>query len=461
MLGWLLKNKKNIFGFAVNIMIAALFLVAGIYFSVSQIVAEDRLLPQTTFNFTQLSEKPVSQAKRQITDSENKKLNEINVTVLYKYKEYTFNAFECGVGTNVMQVLGACFDGYERTYNVFDKLAALYAIRDRATAAKVSLTLDENVLKQKVRDFVTSVTITPVSALTVFDADKRIFKYTDDKNGSTVDEEALYAAIKKSFLNMKSQTVMAQERIHEPAVKKKDLIQNTQSIGLYQTNVNPNEDRNTNIRLMCAAYNGKILLPGEVLSTNQLVGERTKEKGFKEAPAIASGFRIVKELGGGICQATGTLYNAVLLAGLEIADRNRHSWPSDYLPIGQDAMVDWPNKDFIFRNNTKWPVYISARLEGRLVIMEIFGAPPEDNSEITIKTEILKVTNPKPKRYIKDSGLKIGQKITEVAERIGYMTKTTRNYYIDNKLVRSEVVSEDNYPAVQGEVRIGTGSGNK
>lgn len=461
MVAWFLKNKKNIIGFAMNAAIGGLLLSAGILFSVTQIVSEDRLLHQTTFNFTQLSEKKVSQAKRQIAESENKKISNLTVTVLYKDKKHIFTASESGVGTNVMEVLGECFNGYEQTYNVFDKLEALYAIREAATTAKVHLTIDENILKQKVHEFANSISQAAEDSIAFFDADTREFSYTDEKSGVAVEEETLYNDIKNSFLNMQSTTVTAKEKIVESKVKKQDLMKVTRLIGHYKTELNSNEDRNTNIKLMCAAFNGKMLLPGETLSTNQLVGERTAEKGFKEAPAIASGFKIVNELGGGICQSTGTLYNAVLLAGLEIADRNRHSWPSDYLPIGQDAMIDWPNKDFAFRNNTEWPVYIAARMENRSVIMEVFGAPPADGSEVVIKTDIRKVTNPKPKRYIKDTGLKQGQKIVEVAERIGYITRTTRNYYAGDKLVRSELISEDNYPAVQGEIRIGTGSGNK
>ena len=456
-----MKNKKIFLGIIINIAIGAMLFGTGIFFSIAETVSHERLLPETMFNRTQLSEKPLSKAKEQIMETENKKLDSLAVSVEYKGKPYVFKASESGVGTNVQKVLGECFDVYSSSQNAFEKLQALYDIRDKAALATVSLTINEAVLKQKVHDYVKSVSMEPQDSKAVFNPETRAFTYSESKNGITLDEEDLFKQLKGAFTKMQNATIEATEKTVVPTVKMEDAKKATQLIGFYETDLNSNEDRNTNIQLMCDAFDGQVLMPDETLSANKLVGERTEDKGFKAAPAIASGFKVIEELGGGICQATGTLYNAVLNAGLEIVDRNRHSWPSDYLPIGQDAMIDWPKKDFAFRNNSKWPVYISAHIENKKVIMEVFGAPQEDGSEIKIKTEILKVTNPKSKRYIKDTGLKKGQKVVEVAERIGYYTKTTRNYYTGDTLVHSELISEDNYPAVQGVVRIGSGSGNK
>jgi len=456
-----MKPKRIAFGILLNVAIGAVLFGTGIFFSVAQTVYDDKLLPETSFNRTVLDEKPLNQVKKMISESEMQKIDKLAVTVRYKGKAYVFKASDSGVGTNVQRVLSECFDEYEQTGNAFEKLQALYSIRTRAASAEVNLVLDEAVLREKVSAFAESVKVLPVNATAVYDPAKRTFKYTEEKSGSGLDGNALYENIKDAFLQMKSKTLPVEENIVPASITKKDLENATRRIGNYKTALNSNNDRNTNIKLMCKAFNGVILNPGEVFSTNKLVGERTAEKGFKEAPAIASGYKLTEELGGGICQSTGTLYNAVLLSGLEIVERSRHSWPSNYLPIGQDAMVDWPRKDFSFRNNTNWPVYIAARVEGKNVIMEVFGAPPADGSEIRIETEILKVTKPEHKRYIKDSGLRKGKKVVEVTERIGYSTRTKRNYYMGEILVRSELVSEDHYPAVRGIVRIGTGGSNK
>jgi vancomycin resistance protein YoaR len=456
-----MKVKKIAFGILINIVIGAVLLGTGIFFSIAQAVSNDRLLTKTAFNQTLLDEKPLVQARQLISDSETKKIDSLAVTVSYKGRDYVFKATESGVGNNVQVVLSECFGDYKQAQNAFDKLKTLYAIRNRAAKASVKLTVDETVLREKIHAFAESVSVAPVDAQATFHASTRSFDYTDAKNGTTLDEEEIFSEMKRAFLGLRNERITAKEIEVRPNATREDAVKATQLIGRYTTKLNSNTNRNKNVALMSKAFNGQALLPGQTISANELVGERTEDKGFMAAPAIKSGFKIADELGGGICQATGTLYNAVLLSGLKVVKRNRHSWPSDYLPIGQDAMVDWPNKDFAFTNNTKWPIYVSERVEGRTVIAEIFGPPQEDGSEVRINTQILRVTNPKHKRYIRDTSIRKGRQVTEVAERIGYDTRTTREYYIDNKLARSELISEDHYPAVQGIIRIGAGGGNK
>ncbi|MGM9549001.1 MAG: VanW family protein [Faecousia sp.] len=148
-------------------------------------------------------------------------------------------------------------------------------------------------------------------------------------------------------------------------------------LGSCETKHGDNENRNTNLRLLCEALNGVVLQPGEVFSYNETLGERTAEKGYKPAPAY-SGNRLTDAIGGGVCQGSSTLYNCVLLADLEVISRTCHGATVAYLPLGLDAAVNWGTTDFQFRNNFHFPIKIEAETTEDLVKMRILGTDEKD-----------------------------------------------------------------------------------
>ncbi|MBQ0105573.1 MAG: VanW family protein [Armatimonadetes bacterium] len=127
-----------------------------------------------------------------------------------------------------------------------------------------------------------------------------------------------------------------------------------------------------NIALSAEKCNGSVLLPGEEFSFNKTVGPRSEETGFADSICFENG-RKVMGMGGGICQTSTTIFNAVLLAGLEIAERHNHSLKVFYVPLGQDAMVAWGYADFKFRNNTDYPVVLFATVKDNKLICELWG----------------------------------------------------------------------------------------
>ncbi|MBD2872165.1 VanW family protein [Paenibacillus arenilitoris] len=131
-------------------------------------------------------------------------------------------------------------------------------------------------------------------------------------------------------------------------------------IGQYVTYYNSrNKNRSYNIALAAKAINNYVVFPGEKFSFNEVVGKRTKEKGYLRAPVIVRG-EVYEDVGGGICQISSTLYNAVDRAGLKIVERYSHSRHVPYVPPGRDATVSWYGPDFVFTNNYSQPVLIRA-----------------------------------------------------------------------------------------------------
>lgn len=149
-------------------------------------------------------------------------------------------------------------------------------------------------------------------------------------------------------------------------------------LGSCETKHNTDENRNTNLRLLCEALDGVILQPGEEFSYNGTVGERTEEKGYKAATAY-SGTRMVKDIGGGVCQGSTTLYNCALLADVEILERVCHGAKVTYIQLGLDAAVNWNTKtDLRFKNNFHFPMMIKAEVSDGYVKMQLLGTDEKD-----------------------------------------------------------------------------------
>lgn len=147
-----------------------------------------------------------------------------------------------------------------------------------------------------------------------------------------------------------------------------------------------------NLELALRSLNGKVIPAGGEFSFNRTVGSWTPDRGYVKAPVSYNG-ELIPAWGGGVCQASSTLYNAALLSGMEIIERHRHTFPPCYVPPGRDAAVAQYNIDLRFRNPYPWPVRIEAESAGDLVICRILGQG-RLLGEITIEREIRQVTAP-------------------------------------------------------------------
>ncbi len=194
----------------------------------------------------------------------------------------------------------------------------------------------------------------------------------------------------------------------------------------YTSSLTSNEDRSTNIELSANACNDTVLLPGEQFSFNDVVGERTREKGYKAATAYAGG-EIVQEVGGGICQTSSSIYMCCLLADLEIVYRTEHMYASSYVPLGMDATVSWGGPEFIFANNTEYPIKIKAWRHDGYLTVEIYGTKTDD-SYVEMDYEVLEVLN-YDVIYKEDSRVPAGEQWVDEGGITGYRVQTYKYRY--------------------------------
>ena len=159
-------------------------------------------------------------------------------------------------------------------------------------------------------------------------------------------------------------------------------------LSTYSTRYSTSDrDRTTNLQLAASKINGTVLMPGETFSYNQVVGERTIAAGYKEAPIYVEG-EVVDGLGGGICQITSTLYNAVLYANLEIVERSNHQFVPSYVTASRDATVVYGSIDFKFKNNRDYPIKIVCSVSGGIARFDIYGLRTDNEYEVEISSYV-------------------------------------------------------------------------
>lgn len=214
-----------------------------------------------------------------------------------------------------------------------------------------------------------------------------------------------------------------------------------------------NINRSTNLEIAAGKINGTVIMPGETFSYNKVVGKRTIEEGYKDAKIYADG-GVVDGLAGGICQISSTLYNAALLANLEIVERKNHSYPASYIQVGRDATVVYGVKDLQFKNSRQYPIKLEASVKNGVAEFKIYGIQEEEEYEIKI-LPVTTGTIPYGTSYVQDPSLAPGQQVVQQSGHMGYHVTT----YIEKKLngveVSKEILSNDTYSPMQTIIRTG------
>lgn len=224
------------------------------------------------------------------------------------------------------------------------------------------------------------------------------------------------------------------------------------------------QNRKFNIQKAADIINGYIIKPGEEWSFNTVVGPRTYDLGWKGANGISGGKEYTTQAGGGICQVSTTLYNALLCGNFQITDRRAHSIPSDYVAKGLDATVDTSGIDLVWKNNTEYPVYIFARVspvEGsssrNTITVYIYGAPLPDGITYKARSEIIETTERTDTVYTEDATIPVGYQKETVIRHDGYVVEAYLDKYVNGDLSESTLMYTDKYKGNPAEISIGTG----
>jgi vancomycin resistance protein YoaR len=239
----------------------------------------------------------------------------------------------------------------------------------------------------------------------------------------------------------------------QPKVLAHDLEDINGVIASYSTQFDSSDkNRSENILIAAQDINGALVKSGEVFSFNTYTGLRLAQYGYKEAPVFING-KLVPDYGGGVCQVSSTLYNAILLADMAVEERTSHFRPPVYVPIGQDATVADNLLDFKFKNTSQSNIYVFSEVVNNCINIMIFGKLSENSPEIQIVATDKKVLE--PNTIIKqDPKLEFGKEVVEEGHR-GFQVTIYRVKYLYGEEIGREYITTDEFMPVDEIIRIG------
>ncbi|MCH5157387.1 MAG: VanW family protein [Clostridiales bacterium] len=289
-----------------------------------------------------------------------------------------------------------------------------------------------------------------VDSTVVFD--KKGFNYTKGHNGVEIDAKTLFEkALSSNGYNKHLTLPLAIDK----AVTVSELKQNTVIKSTFTTNyVNSGANRCYNIAKAADALNGVTIDVGETFSFNAIVGDRTEARGYKQSKVILDG-NYTEGVGGGVCQVSTTLYNALLLAGF-IPKATQHSLISSYVKAGFDAMVSYGSADLTFVNDTDHPIYIASSTQGKSVTFTIYGQP----NIYRIERESVETRDKFETVYVVDANkypelIYTDQTKVVTSGSDGVKTQSYLKYYQGDKLVETKLIRKNSYKRVDQVIAHG------
>ncbi len=243
----------------------------------------------------------------------------------------------------------------------------------------------------------------------------------------------------------------------EKAKYTKEMMEKvTDKLGSFSTNYSSSASgRKKNVKAGASFINGSVIYPGETFSVHDAVTPFTYERGYAMAGSYLNG-ETVQSMGGGICQVSTTLYNAVLRAELEITERHEHSMTVSYVQLSADAAISGTYKDLKFKNNTDTPIYIEGTANGSTLTFTIWGDETRpSNRTISYVNEVLSSKAPKEVEE-PDPTLEEGTRKVISKGHTGYKTKLWKIIKVDGKQTDKVLVNTSNYMASNTKVAVGT-----
>lgn len=288
------------------------------------------------------------------------------------------------------------------------------------------------------------------------------FQITPEQNGVKLNDDVVLGLILEQMRRGQNVDVQLKPKVTIPKLTQKELSSWTRKLSSFSTNYeNSTDSRKHNVRKALGMFDGMIIEPNQEVSFNTTTGRRTLENGYKEAKIIQDK-EYVEAYGGGVCQSSTTLYNALILAGVEIREVHPHSLAPNYIEYGFDAMVNYGTSDLRFRNTSEAPIFIHTTYTDKIVTAEVYGKGLDNYTRKRV-SEVLEKIPPESEKVILDTNQEFADKVIfedeewyQVYPKNGYKARGYIEYYDGDKLLNKKKIREVKYYPVRGVKIKGT-----
>lgn len=346
-----------------------------------------------------------------------------------------------------------------RTGNIIERYKLLKDLEQESMSLPIQLDFDVEAINTILTEKCVPFDNKPVN-VSLKKLEDGTFEVVNGKAGQLVDVEASIDKVYQFLTEEWTQEPASVELVietTEPKGSAEELASITDMLGSFTTSYRTSgSSRSANVENGASLINGTVLYPGEEFSTYEAVSPFTQANGYYMAASYMSG-RVVDSLGGGICQVSTTLYNAVLEAELEVTERHNHSMIVTYVdPSADAAIAESSGKDFKFINNLDYPIYIEGITENKKLTINIYGKETRPEGRLVeYKSEVLEVIRPTSDAIYADPGQPIGYIVTESAH-IGYKARLWKIVTENGVQVSKEQVNSSNYKVSPRSATVGT-----
>ena len=471
------RRKKKLARRRLLVLLSGLALLALLVLAIVMIVksckapveineATDTFRSGVYINGAEVSGKTIDEVSGTLTANEEYAINNIAITLSGDGFSKTITGADLNVTSNLSEVLITALSGTSNQVYY------------------TAYTLDKAALAQKVDEINSTLTSPPTDATFTVDIDedtgKPTFNYIPGVAGYGLDVDATVALVEEAFANGQYQTTITPTLTSvEPTITVDDVKAHTTLIGSFTTTYDykgtaedtqqqrevliPN--RAFNVEKAASLINNQVIKPGRTWSFNDTVGDRNEKNGWKEANGIFGGDKFTLQYGGGVCQVSTTLYNALLEAYPYFTFyRSPHSIPSTYVDKGLDATVDTGHIDFKVKNNSEYPVYIFAYISKnkqasgrkRNINVSIYGEALPTGITYVPRTELVSETLPGEDEITETKSLFIGEEKTLAEARNSYVIDVFVDRCLNGEVQESIFVCTDTYNGNPLRKQVGT-----
>lgn len=391
---------------------------------------------------------------RDFVHAQYERLKNEPVMLQYDGREWVVTAAQAGVTLNVdaavQEALAVAHEG-----------SPLRRLRERSEARRQghrlnpAVRIDRNLLMTCISLLQMEVDQLPLNARLTWNPVTII----PHQNGRELDVDRFTALFEAVICRPDNRTVSLPVRETVPDVTSDELAQGDYStvVAQYATRFDAsNAPRVQNLKMAAAALNGILARPGDIVSFNNVVGPRVAEKGYQEAAVLIKN-ELVPGIGGGVCQVSTTLYNAVLLANLRVVQRTSHSRPVAYVPKGRDATVTYGALDFQFMNDSIYPLYLMVEVGRTTLTVRLLGAPTPDR-KVFVDSKVLGEVAFTEMEEV-DAALQPGERVLSKPGQPGYRVEVWRRVVQNNVLVKREMMGRVTYKPIATLYKTGPRAG--
>ncbi len=447
------KKTKIIVISSLAAIIMMVFIGVATYTYTTVTKYEGKIMPGVLIEGIDMGGKTKEEAIQELNGKYNDGINGRVINIKAADKEYVIKYEDLKVQFNIDETVEKAFQ-YNRELGYLEKFKAIRQQTKQEFA--IDFTYEDDVINNMATTMESEINVEKKDA--TISKSGGSFSVTDEVIGKTLDVQGLIENINAKVVETKEGNLEIVATVSDDTPKKtKDQLATIDTkVGTKTTNFRASDaSRSTNISLGAQAVNGTVLMPGETFSFNTTVGDTTPDKGYMSG-GVYVGDKLEQGYGGGICQVSSTLYNAVLGAGIMPDQRTNHNMTVGYVPLGLDATISYGSLDYVFTNPYKFPIYIEGYAGGGSVTFNVYSNSAAMGGKTYSYSSETYETIPLTVKYEDDATLPVGTEKVSQQGSPGYKVKAYKTTYENGTEISTEIMNNDTYISFPKIVKKGT-----